>query len=544
MAHLARKTKIACTLGKSSSSKEVLIELLRSGMDIARISDRFLTISKQEVLTNLREAMDEAGIHVGIMVGLRESDLRLGYHSSNEPLILQKEDTVQIITTPIAGIEGHAIQCNNMEFPNLVIPGDHLLIDFGKIVFTVIEIRDIVKTPDPADILDHRLNGSSDDLHHHMKTSGSMNEFPTYKTEGMHKSDSFHSRPKRTKPKTAKHRSQKVVICRVEQNCTFLADKPVHIRPIGKREAPVSYANDIEDIKDATWASENDLDFLVYKQVRDEIDLADVFTVPLPNIKKYIGIQNKDSADLKESLIRSADGIVIGRGMLALETSLAEVCRMQKEIIKLCNELGKPVVISTQLLESMVHKHTPSSSEVTDITNAVLDGCDALLLTGETAYGDNPVAALQACSRICLEAERFLDYQSQCESILSTIRENITVAENICYCAVRSILTLNGKLIVCLTQSGYTAQLISRFMPPCMILALTDSMKTLHSLRIVRGVYPVFIKNYQGPLIGQAMEIIKQTGLGKVGDVVAYLGSFEDHFEAGATSSLKIITIV
>lgn len=530
MENLIRKTKIACTLGKSSSSKEVLTELLRAGMDIARISDRFLTIDKQEVLSNLREAMEETGIQVGIMVGLRESDLRLGNPDSSDPLVLQKDDIVYITTTSVQGIDGPVIQCNNMEFPNLVNPGDSLLIDFGKIIFTVIEIKNLEKTNDRG--------SSSEELG--VPLVKSMHEIINKPIVTHHRSDSLNHRPKRSKPKTKGHK--RIVLCKVEHNCVFSSINPVHIRPINRR-TPVSYANDIEDIKDGNWASENDLDFLVYKQVRDKNDIDDIMILNLPNVKRFIGIQNKDSADIKEDLIEAFDGIVIGRGMLALETSLAEVCRIQKEIIKLCNELGKPVIISTQLLESMIHDRYPSSSEVTDITNAVLDGCDCLLLTGETAFGDNPVAALQACSEICLEAEKYLDYTGQCELIFNKLLNNISVTENVCYCAVRAIQALNGKLIVCVTKSGYTAELISRFMPRCTILALTNSMKTLHMLKIVRGVYPAIVTEYGGLLVTQATEIIKSTGLAKIGDIVAYVGAFEDEFLEGSTSALRIITI-
>lgn len=235
--------------------------------------------------------------------------------------------------------------------------------------------------------------------------------------------------------------------------------------------------------------------------MRDKDDLHDFHNIPLPNVKKFIGIQNSCAAKNLEALINAADGIMVGRGMLGLETSVAEVCSIQKKVIKRSNELAKPVIISTQLLETMVHKRYPSSAEVTDITNAILDGCDALLLTAETAFGDYPLEALSACSQICIEAERYLDYNSQCETILEKIYSEITIAEDVCYCAVRSVLALKGKLIICQTRSGKTAQHISRFMPPCPILALTNSIKITRFLKVVRGVYPSLVEEPTKPLI-------------------------------------------
>ncbi|CAG9325760.1 pyk [Blepharisma stoltei] len=538
-----RKTKIACTLGKASSSKEVIIDLINAGMDIARISDRFLEIDKQTVLNNLRDAMKETGKHVGVMLGLRESDLRLGNFNSSISLKLRKGDFVRIYSSNLLEIKGeNIIHCNNKEFPNLVDPGDKLLIDFGKIVFTVESIQNTNKPKFPSSLQISHNGGTS----HHVPQVKSFEERSSSTDRPkLYKSDSLNiiRRPRRLTPHIPKsQRKEKIVCCRVDHDCVLSEHKPCHIRPSGSKKPPISCANDIYDFADIRWACDNDIDFIVYKQLRDEEDLHDFHNIPLPNVKKFIGIQNSCAAQNSEALIQACDGVMIGRGMLALETSLADVCTIQKEIVKRCNELSKPVIISTQLLETMVHQKHPSSAEVTDISNAILDGCDALLLTGETAYGDHPVLALQTCEQICLEAEKYLDYNFQCEKILETIQSSITIAENVCYCAVRSVLALKGKIIICQTRSGRTAQQISRFMPPCLILALTNSPKTTRFLKAVRGVYPSMVEDPQKPLIEIAIDKAKEVNLVERGDTVVYVGGTRDTFDT-ETTAFNIIQI-
>lgn len=295
----------------------------------------------------------------------------------------------------------------------------------------------------------------------------------------------------RIKPKSP--RSKHIVVCRVENECTFWAHKPVHISPSDAEAVPpvISITHEAEDIKAIEWANENDIDFVVYKQVREKDDLVDMLRFSVPNAKKFVGIQSKEASDIYPDLLRMADGIVIGRGSLALETSLAHVCQLQKDITLEANSCGKPVIISTQILESMVYSARPGVTEALDVTNAVIDGCDGFVLTAETAYGLNPVRAVQACVSLCLEAEAVIDYERENEKMLRGM-SSMSIIENICYCAVRSVLSIQAHLIACITNSGATALMISHFRPPCPILAITNRQKTVRQLRIIRGVFPAY----------------------------------------------------
>jgi len=529
-----RKTKIVVTLGRNSTSKEMLVQLIRSGMDIARISNRFLTIDRKEVLKNLKEAVELTGVQVGVMLGLRESDMRLYSFDTDSVLELKEGDLVKVVTSSDLNLEGNVIRCNNKEFPDLVKPGDKLLIDFGKVEFSVVSVESITHIMSKTLIDLQALNTTLWNFNRQLNCRQEL----SFEVPRIPKSNSYNAiqRPKRKHPKSPKF--PKVVLCRVETDCLFTAHKPVHICPVNSKETPISYATDIEDIKAIEWAAQNSIDFVVYKQVRDAEDLSTLLNFYLPQTKRFVGIQNKNSVDIMEEIITEGDGVVVGRGMLALETSLPQVFRIQKTIVKRCNELAKPVVISTQLLESMVSNSRPSRSEVTDITNAVLDGCDALILTGETAYGENPVRALEACSKICIEAERYLDYQKHLDYILRTLGSNISVAENICYCAVRSVLSLKAALIVCTTESGKTAQIISRFLPPCPILALTNSQRVLRQLKIVRGVFPSFLEN-PSEVLQRTFEIAGEFAVS--GDILVFVGGSHNEFCQGKTCSFKIL---
>jgi len=410
-----RITKIIVTLGIHSSSQEELVQLIHAGMDVARISDRFLlTSNKTEVLRNLKAAMVETGKQVGVMLSLRESDIRFKTPEAGGVLQLHEGDIVKVVTDLADVVAGEkVVLCNNKEFPLLVKPNDKLLIDFGKIIFTVIDVENSGQTQasmlngKTRDNIIYKLNASCDQQIKIEAEVGSM-------TAPAPRSD----RPMRIKPKSP--RSKHIVVCRVENECTFWAHKPVHISPSDAEAVPpvISITHEAEDIKAIEWANENDIDFVVYKQVREKDDLVDMLRFSVPNAKKFVGIQSKEASDIYPDLLRMADGIVIGRGSLALETSLAHVCQLQKDITLEANSCGKPVIISTQILESMVYSARPGVTEALDVTNAVIDGCDGFVLTAETAYGLNPVRAVQACVSLCLEAEAVIDYERENEKML------------------------------------------------------------------------------------------------------------------------------
>lgn len=543
-----RKTKIIVTLGPASSSVGILKSLIFGGMDMARISDRFIT-DKQMVLDNLRTAVKETGVQVGVMLGLRESDMRISSLAPNEVTKLDEGQIIFLTTNKAYLPENQALFCNNTEFPQLVEPGDKLLIDFGKIVFTVLALE--------CEIEGGRANGTEKreagikkhNIIYRLNSPPSMDEqTPTESAIqdpskfGIPKPASTGSIPiKRIKraPKPEKHKV--IVKCRVEHECILASSKPLHISPHNGRPQPISCSNDVEDIKNIRWAVANDIDVVVFKQIREADDFV---TYPNSEFRQFIGIQNRDNVKVSHELVSITDGCVIGRGMLALETSLSEVCRVQKEVTALCNEQAKPIIISTQLLESMCVNTVPSRSEVNDITNAVLDGCDALLLSGETAYGHHPLLALETCSKICVETEKSQEYYRVARIAMQGSALNLSIADDICYCAVQSVMRVKAVLIICISEKGVSVTGLAKYKPLCPILALTNSLRTLKYLRVVRGVIPALMQDIQSEFFPQALQKAIELRLVYPGDLVIYIGGDSDSFATGHTCTFRISKVL
>ena len=206
------------------------------------------------------------------------------------------------------------------------------------------------------------------------------------------------------------------------------------------------------------------------------------------------------------------------------------------------NAKGKPVFISTQVLESMVVNDKPSRAEVVDSYCAVTDGVDALMLTGETAYGKYPELAVNALHRICVEAEQHIDYKEQREMVYRGFPTPIQVSTGICYFAADAVEKIEATLIICLTKSGKTARMISMFKPSCMIMALTNNIKTLKFLRIIRGVYPVLINDQVENVEKKAIQLGIENQLIMHGQIAIFVGSSKDSFTEGGTCSLRIVT--
>lgn len=553
--HQCRKTKIIVTLGKSSSDVDTLKQLILGGMDMARISDLFVP-DKQLALDNLKAAINETGVQVGVMLGLRESDMRISSLSSNKATRLEEGQTLYITTNKATSPSNSTLFCNNTEFPSLLSLGDKLLIDYGKMVLTVEALLS-------EDELEQFHGGLS-------RASGMKDDNVLYSLNAQHKneeskttggrvisSDSIFKTHAEIKPRIPATLSDKLpitrikrvpkakkrhitVVCRVVNDYVLKNSKPLHISPHDNRPQPVSYSNDIEDLQNIRWAVANGVDVVVFKQIREADEFVNYID---PDYHSFIGIQNKDSVEVSKELIGLADGCVIGRGMLALETSLSEVCRVQKEVAKFYNAQAKPYIISTQLLESMCFNSVPSRSEVNDITNAILDGCDALLLLGETAYGKHPVTALEVCTRICIEAERSEEYSRISMMATQDSPLSLSIVEDICFCAVQSVINLKAVVIICISEKGASALCLARFKPPCPVLALTNNLRTLKYLRIVRGVVPSLMLDVREDFIVSALETAKKLRLAKSGDVVVYIGGGSDSFATGDTCTLRVETI-
>ena len=206
----------------------------------------------------------------------------------------------------------------------------------------------------------------------------------------------------------------------------------------------------------------------------------------IAKIEKWEAIQELDN------IVKKFDAVMVARGDLGVEMPQAQVPLMQKKIIEKANKQGKPVIIATQMLESMISEPVPTRAEVNDIANAIFDGADALMVTGETAMGNYPLEVIKVLKNVIVETERTIDFD--------TVRQNIgnqNTADAISRATSEVAQDLNIKCIVTMTHSGSTARMIARYRPNRRIVALTPIPETSRRLFIVWGVTPFIIKKYQ-----------------------------------------------
>ena len=298
-----------------------------------------------------------------------------------------------------------------------------------------------------------------------------------------------------------------------------------------------------KDFKDLEFGIENEVDYIALSFVRHEDDI-----VKLRNILDKRGSKARIVAKIEmlealtrlEQIIHKSDAVMVARGDLAVEVGQTQLAHTQKSIIQLCNALGKPVITATQMLESMIKNPRPTRAEVTDVSNAVLDGSDALMLSAETASGKFPVRCVQTMHEVIVEVERTIQHYYN----LNVNAEFLSVAEAIAASACLTALKLDAKVIVCLTTSGKTARLIASYRPKALIFAATHIMGVLNKLELIWGIQTLTIDPYEsseGALM-QIESILLSFNLVEPGDkIILTLGIPVP--ERGTTNSLRVHTV-
>ena len=230
---------------------------------------------------------------------------------------------------------------------------------------------------------------------------------------------------------------------------------------------------------------------------------------------------------------------MVARGDLGIEIPIQRVPIVQKEIIEKCNHLGKPVIVATQMLESMVNSPRPTRAEVTDVANAIFNGADALMLSEETAVGSYPVEAVSMMTQIALEAEATLPY----EEILTNHGKDLQpqTEDAISYAACHTAHQLGAAAIIAFTSSGSTARRVSKYRPRMPIIAITPNQTTQRQLSLSWGVraYQISEASNIAGLFSRGARVAKQTGLAKDGDLVVITGGVPIGI-SGSTNLLKV----
>lgn len=241
------------------------------------------------------------------------------------------------------------------------------------------------------------------------------------------------------------------------------------------------------------YAIKKNVDFIALSHVRDEQDVLEVADMLIENGNNHVSLIAKIENDLAmeylEDIIKASDGVMVARGDLGVEMSIEKLPYYQKLILKKARELEKTAIVATDFLHTMEENTHPSRSEISDIYNAVMDKCDAIMLSGETTIGNHPIEAVDTLSKIIISAEEDFDYQDNLYETFRNTKNDIT--SNIAFSVVDSSLRLKANSIITNTNSGYTAIKISYFRPICPILALSPNIDTTRSLTINYGVIPV-----------------------------------------------------
>jgi len=332
------------------------------------------------------------------------------------------------------------------------------------------------------------------------------------------------------------------------QNSIMLGERKNMNLPGVKVDLPVLQEKDVKDLQQ--FGIPKGVDFVAASFVQSGADV-DLIRKTLGmrgrSIKIISKIENEEGLINLDEIIAKSDGIMVARGDLGMEIPTEKVFLAQKMMISKCNFAGKPVVTATQMLESMTALPRPTRAEASDVANAVLDGTDCVMLSGETAGGKFPLAAVTIMRRICEEAENVIDYPSLYSHISTGVHARSKIVdpvESICSSAVKAGIDSDAKLILALTETGHTARIVAKYRPKSVILAISASETTCRQLLCVRGVVPMLTASFVGTdsVIAKGLAKAKADGLVKTGDVViAVHGQREEC--PGHANLMKMLTV-
>lgn len=300
-----------------------------------------------------------------------------------------------------------------------------------------------------------------------------------------------------------------------------------------------------KDADDIRFGIEHNINFIAASFVRKAQDVLDIREIleekHAEHIKIFPKIESQEGIDNIDSILKVSDGLMIARGDMGVEIPFVNVPFVQKDLIRKCNALGKPVITATQMLDSMQENPRPTRAEVTDVANAVMDGTDATMLSGESANGDYPVAAVQTMNDINLRTEEQMDQRNTLALQRFEDYSGSNVTEAVGESVVRAAEELGVKTIITATNSGYTARMISKYRPSADIVALTFDEKVQRSLTVQWGVYPVLTDRPSSTddMFDKATQVAKETGLVEDGDLVIIVAGVPVG-ESGTTNVMKL----
>ena len=455
-------TKIVATVGPASDSEEVLAELIKAGVDVFRLNMAHGGTSQaQSRLDRIRKVSTQLGVTVGVLADLAGPKMRLGEIPDN---LYQCETD-----TPMTFVRGHSTTEPNT-FTTTYEPliddvsvGDRIMLADGTIALQVAE-----KHPDR-------------------------------------------------------------IVCTVVQGGPVRSRQGVNLPGTRLSIKTLQPA----DIENARWATGAGIDFLGLSFVRSVEDITELREILVETARANTGgwgdiphiiakIEKPEAVEALDDIVQASNGVMVARGDLGVEYDIAQIAVVQKMIIETCRKHAKPVIVATQMLESMHHQTLPTRAEATDVANAILDGTDACMLSGETAVGEFPVQAVQMMHRIAVEAEKLLEARQNAADRKRIKSTSITGA--VCNAAVMVAEESDAPMILIGSRSGRTALAVSNQRCFTLCAAASTNIRTLQRMNLYWGVCPIkSVPSDSRDALEAVVAAGKESGYLKYGDRVIYI---------------------
>jgi pyruvate kinase len=470
------KTKIIATWGPACEDEQVMLEMIKSGVDLFRFN---FSHGKHEVhlegFKKIKKINEEHKLNIGILADLQGPKIRLGLVRDNLE-ILETGNTVEITTEECISTFKRIF----VSYPNLAKeaePGDAILIDDGRVELKVL-------TTDKVSLLTAKV----------------------------------------------------VVGGKISNN------KGVNL-PHTKTTVPALTEKDRRDLDFALQHGANWIALSFVRKAKDVTDLKAIIGERNSYMKVMAKIEKPEALEVIDDIIDVADGIMIARGDLAVEVPQEKMPLIQKDIIKRCIRGAKPVVVATQMMDSMIENSNPTRAEITDVANAVIDGADAVMLSGETSMGKYPTRVISIMEKILsnIEHHEEMIYDKQLKPDQNS---DSFLSDAICYNAARMSSELHAKALVGMTFSGYTGFILSSFRPKADIFIFTENQELLNALSICWGVRAFYYDKFVGTdtTIRDVIRILKDKALVKQGDMIVNIGSMP--LAARGRANMMKVTVV
>ena len=451
-----KQTKIVCTIGPASEDKETLEKMARAGMNVCRLNFSHGTYEHHKMLIdNIRAISKELNLPLAIMADLQGPRIRTGI-LPDEGVPAETGDTI-ILTTASQEYNEQKIPVTYNNLHAEVREDDRIFIDDALIELKVTNIK-------------------QQDIHCEIVRPGTITT---------HRGMNF-------------------------------PDSDLTISPITEK-----------DKKDLAFAVENDLDWIALSFVSNEKDIHDLKQLitsatkskdQSPTILTIAKIERKTAVENIEKIISAADGIMVARGDLGIELPPADVPLHQKKMVDMCLAAAKPVIIATQMLDSMARNPRPTRAEVSDVSNAVIDHTDAVMLSAESATGKYPLETVQTMTDIISKTENS-EYD---DLVLDHLIKTLPIDEAVSQVANVLAASVKAKLILVASMSGYTARIVCRYRPELPIYVTTNNERVQHQLNLSWGVIPFLLPtcNTVEELINSSLDYLKTNDVVKNDDRV------------------------